>query len=67
MRYSGARVPFILRRTGKSKILPEIGVGFRLIQDYRVVGDCYVHGIMDGEAVLDMDWKDGGYEVLDLV
>lgn len=64
---SGARVPIILRGTGRSKKLWELGVGTRLIQDYTVVGDSYVHGIMNGEAVRDVDWENGGHEVLDLV
>lgn len=36
-------------------------------KDHTVVGDSYVHGIMNGEAVQDVDWDNGGYEVLDLV
>ncbi|OIW33087.1 HET-domain-containing protein [Coniochaeta ligniaria NRRL 30616] len=63
---SGAQVPFILHATGSSQQRLEIDVGLRTIREYRVVGDSYVHGIMRGEAVRDMDWN-GGYEVLDLV
>jgi hypothetical protein len=32
----GARVPYVLRRKGNH---------------YRLIGDCYVHGLVDGEAV----------------
>lgn len=31
----GGRVPFVLRRSGKN---------------FRLIGDCYIHGIMHGEA-----------------
>jgi hypothetical protein len=64
---TGAKVPFVLRATGVYQTQREIGVGFRSIREYRVVGDAYVHGIMQGEAVRDVDWDGGGYEVLDLV
>ncbi|CAI6337710.1 unnamed protein product [Periconia digitata] len=42
----GSRVPFILR-----KVESEVENGYRLI------GDCYIHGLMDGEAI--QMWKDG--------
>lgn len=42
----GSRVPFVLRRDGSS---------------YRLISDCYVYGLMDGEA-MDM-WKDGKLDV----
>lgn len=64
---TGSRVPFVLRETGTFNVLPEIDVGYRLIPQYRVVGDSYVHGIMTGEAVRDLDWEGGGYEVIDLI
>lgn len=35
---AGGRFPFVLRSTG---------------DHYRLIGPCYVHGIMDGEAFLD--------------
>lgn len=38
----GSQVPFFLRKHGSV---------------YRLVGDCYVQGLMDGEAI-DM-WKNG--------
>jgi len=41
----GSRVPFVLRKHGSV---------------YRLVSDCYVDGLMDGEAI-DM-WKDGKLE-----
>lgn len=64
---TGAKVPFVLRATGASQTRLEIDVGLRIIREYRVVGDAYVHGIMRGEAVRDVDWSAGDYEVLDLV
>jgi hypothetical protein len=64
---SGAKVPFVLRATGRVQSRLEIDVGIRTIRECRVVGDTYVHGIMRGEAVRDVDWAGGGYEVLDLV
>ena len=33
----GADVPFVLRSTG--------------VGTYELVGDCYIHGVMDGEAL----------------
>lgn len=38
----GASVPFVLRSKPQN-----IGSN----TDYQLVGDCYVHGIMDGEAL----------------
>ncbi|EQB44486.1 hypothetical protein CGLO_16777 [Colletotrichum gloeosporioides Cg-14] len=40
----GFRTPFVLR---KSKSESEAGH----IEEYKVVGDCYVHGVMDGELL----------------
>lgn len=39
----GARVPFVLREEGAS---------------YRIIGDCYIHGLMDGEAFQLKHWKE---------
>jgi hypothetical protein len=50
-----------------SKKLREEEVGMRVVHDYAVVGVSYVHGIMNGEAVQDMDWENDCYEVLNLV
>jgi hypothetical protein len=40
----GGNVPFILRPIPGSS-------------EYTLVGDCYLHGIMDGEAVADLEGK----------
>ena len=40
----GGRVPYVLRHTDPENI-------------YRIVGECYVNGIMNGEAI-DM-WREG--------
>ena len=42
----GAQCPFILR--------PNAG----LKSKYRLVGGCYIHGIMNGEAVRSEKWRD---------
>ncbi|EON66518.1 hypothetical protein W97_05763 [Coniosporium apollinis CBS 100218] len=39
----GARVPFVLREEGAS---------------YRIIGDCYIHGLMDGEAFQLKHWRE---------
>jgi hypothetical protein len=44
----GSRVPFLLRKSGGS---------------YRLISNCYIHGLMDGEAI-EM-WKDGQLEAED--
>jgi hypothetical protein len=38
----GGRVPFVLRQQGKR---------------YTLIGECYIHDVMDGEAI-DM-WREG--------
>lgn len=64
---SGSRVPFTLRNQRIAFQQFDMGVGaFRLIWQYRVMGECYVHGVMNGEAVEDFDWETE-YEVFDLV
>ncbi len=64
---SGSRIPFLLRSTRLGQVLLDETVNkLRLIWQYQVIGDCYVHGIMNGEAVKDMDWAND-YEVYDLV
>ncbi|KAH8649884.1 hypothetical protein BX600DRAFT_473736 [Xylariales sp. PMI_506] len=63
---SGSRVPFILRNTHVSSIQFDLDIGQpRLIWRYRMLGDCYVHHIMNGEAVKDMTWN-GDYDLFDL-
>ncbi|KAJ0373557.1 hypothetical protein COL26b_008279 [Colletotrichum chrysophilum] len=44
----GFRTPFVLRKTKT-----ESGAG--QVEEYKVVGDCYVHGVMDGEL---LRWAD---------
>lgn len=49
----GGQVPFVLRQAGD----PEESIDGRCdIARYRLVGECYSHGVMDGEVVTD-DWK----------
>lgn len=50
----GGQVPFLLRPAGRENV-PRVGE----VDTHVLVGDCYVHGIMDGEAVPknESDWK----------
>jgi hypothetical protein len=48
----GARVPFLLRRAANSEL-------------YKVVGECYLHGYMEGKAI--HDWRKGALTVEDVV
>ncbi|KAJ9642859.1 hypothetical protein H2199_004380 [Coniosporium tulheliwenetii] len=41
--FYGSRVPFVLREEGAS---------------YRIIGDCYIHGLMNGEAFELDHWRD---------
>jgi hypothetical protein len=67
---SGSGVPLILRSTCVSTVLldqtDDECQHFRAITRYTMIGDAYVHGIMNGEAVGGFDW-DNDYEVFDLV
>ena len=47
----GGHTPFVLRRAGEKVIGSAVGIK----QCYTLVGDCYVHGLMDGEAFADID------------
>ncbi|PVH81059.1 hypothetical protein DL98DRAFT_514960 [Cadophora sp. DSE1049] len=47
----GAEVPFVLRER----------LGMDGVMEYQIVGECYVHGVMDGEGV------NGNYEEQDFV
>ena len=44
--FVGAQTPFLVRHVGGN------GMGD---QRYELVGECYVHGIMDGEVVFEED------------
>ncbi|KLU83145.1 hypothetical protein MAPG_02210 [Magnaporthiopsis poae ATCC 64411] len=46
----GGRMPFILRESGTA-VLPDIGT----VRAFKLIGDSYVHGIMNGEAVADVE------------
>lgn len=48
----GSNAPLVLRPVGSRSIS---GVGERLC--YELIGDCYLHGIMDGEAMHDFETK----------
>jgi hypothetical protein len=45
----GGHTPFVFRRAGEKYL--EVGSK----QCYTLVGDSYVHGLMDGEAFADID------------
>lgn len=46
----GCRVPFIIRRIEERKVW--ISEGNMILENYYVlVGECYVYGLMNGEAV----------------
>lgn len=46
---AGGRVPFVLRRLdGPGGVNGEVNKG---AQNFRLVGECYLHGFMDGEAL----------------
>ncbi|KAH8768217.1 hypothetical protein F5883DRAFT_616865 [Diaporthe sp. PMI_573] len=54
---AGGHTPFVTRRSDKHQAIDIPGVGR---QDcLSLIGDCYVHGIMDGEAVKDQGMMDG--------
>lgn len=43
--FKGARVPFLLRQNA------EVGIRGTSTQTYLLVGECYIHGMMDGEMM----------------
>lgn len=47
---AGGQTPYILRRAGEV-VLPDSGIA----PAFKVVGDAYVHGIMHGEAMADVE------------
>jgi len=55
----GGRAPFILRKSGKCKV-PLVSSRRQLVtmerNCYELIGDCYVHGLMDGEGM--KPWKE---------
>jgi hypothetical protein len=54
---AGGHTPFVTRRSDKHQAIDIPGIGR---QDcLSLIGDCYVHGIMDGEAVRDQGIMDG--------
>ncbi|KAK3389708.1 heterokaryon incompatibility protein-domain-containing protein [Podospora didyma] len=54
---AGGHVPFVLRNESDTNLLAGV-------PRMSLVGDCYVHGIMHGEALL---WKDFGWEDVQIV
>jgi hypothetical protein len=50
---AGGRVPFVLRKCGENQ--------------YQLVGDAYIHGIMDGEAVEALYNKGGSWDSINLI
>ncbi|CZR66859.1 uncharacterized protein PAC_16760 [Phialocephala subalpina] len=57
---NGSKVPFVLRRLNKTYEL-ESRTDESIIPDvpaFNLIGNCYVHGIMDGEAASGVDGKE---------
>jgi len=50
--FKGGKTPFILRPLGKRKIP---GIGGEARSCYQMLGDCYLHGVMQGEAMEDFE------------
>jgi hypothetical protein len=50
---AGGRVPFVLRKCGENQ--------------YQLIGDAYIHGIMDGEAVEALYNKGGSWDSINLI
>ncbi len=46
----GARKPFVMRSVGEMDV-EGVGKG----PGYALIGECYVHGVMDGELVNDSE------------
>lgn len=49
----GGKMPFVLRRGTMGEIGSSLDSDFQ--SHHKLVGDCYVHGIMDGEAMTDFE------------
>lgn len=43
----GGQAPFLISETGQLQLNPPDGP---TLPHYRFIGECYLHGIMDGEA-----------------
>jgi hypothetical protein len=53
--FAGAETPFVLRRVGER----EVGAAAGKKVVYELIGECYLHGVMDGEAVReDVHWEE---------
>ena len=46
--FHGCQFPFVLRQTGGGGANRVVGA-----EAFRIVGDCYIHGLMDGEGLVD--------------
>ncbi|KAI9640586.1 hypothetical protein NHQ30_010885 [Ciborinia camelliae] len=48
----GGRVPFVLREWGEGRVRG------RELEKWKLVGGCYIHGMMDGQGLTLPDWKE---------
>jgi len=48
----GSKAPLVLRSSEQRFTLPESGL---VVQCHEFVRDCYMNGIMDGEAIVDFE------------
>jgi tricorn protease-like protein len=62
---AGGKVPYILQPKASASISP--GEDGNLGRCYTVLGDAYIHGIMDGEALKEVEQRGGEMEEIILV
>jgi hypothetical protein len=61
---AGGKVPYVLRPEASSNPSEESGDSRKY---YSVLGDAYIHGIMDGEVVTELEDRGGNWEEIVLV
>ncbi|KAH8786679.1 heterokaryon incompatibility protein-domain-containing protein [Hyaloscypha finlandica] len=61
---AGGKVPYVLRPEASSNPSEESGDSRKY---YSVLGDAYIHGIMDGEVVTELEERGGNWEEIVLV
>ncbi|KAI0850028.1 HET-domain-containing protein [Daldinia vernicosa] len=62
---AGGRLPFILRSAERVSEQTKIGLGTE--SQYTIVGDAYLHGIMDGEAMKKINEGEQSFQTFQLI